>query len=201
MEKHVKIDMIGKRSGRLLVIAPAPAQAGRARWVCQCDCGNKCTATGKSLRKQQKQSCGCIKRDQLKTLLKDLHKHNELPYGIAASNHLYSVYKIGAKKRNLVFELTIDDFRRITSDVCYFCGEKPKGCHWGVTCSTPYIFNGIDRLDNSIGYVLSNCVTACKTCNWMKRVMTEEQFLNKCISIVNNMNCKKAAEMSASSSN
>ena len=37
-----KKDLLGKRFGRLTVIAPAEnTKAGKARWICRCDCGNE----------------------------------------------------------------------------------------------------------------------------------------------------------------
>jgi hypothetical protein len=45
------IDMIGKRCGRLTVLERAENNKdGRARWLCQCDCGNKKIILGKHLR-------------------------------------------------------------------------------------------------------------------------------------------------------
>lgn len=42
-----------------------------------------------------------------------------------------------------------------------------------------YYYNGIDRINNLEGYLTSNVVTCCKECNWLKRIMTYEQFLKK----------------------
>lgn len=55
-----RIDMMGVRSGRLEVIAPAPTKNRQACWVCQCDCGEQVTVAGASLRKGLTQSCGCL---------------------------------------------------------------------------------------------------------------------------------------------
>ena len=35
-----KINEIGNRYGKLLVIGPAPNKNNKVRWTCQCDCGN-----------------------------------------------------------------------------------------------------------------------------------------------------------------
>lgn len=37
---------------------------------------------------------------------------------------------------------------------------------------------GIDRLDSTLGYIESNVVTACSTCNMGKQRLTKEQFIN-----------------------
>ena len=73
----------------------------------------------------------------------------------------YNAYKGSAKHRNLDFKLNIDEFEKITDQPCIYCGGY----------SDSYFeknFNGIDRINSQIGYVLDNCVPCCKTCNVMK---------------------------------
>jgi len=73
-----------------------------------------------------------------------------------------------AKKRSLVFELTLEDFIQFFWEKpCHYCGETNE-------CS------GVDRVDNSLGYTLVNSVPCCKTCNLMKYHYTADTFLSKC---------------------
>jgi len=52
--------MIGRRFGRLLVVARGGSRPTMgARWVCQCDCGNRCEPDGANLRRGRTMSCGC----------------------------------------------------------------------------------------------------------------------------------------------
>lgn len=63
-----KTPMIGKRFGKLIVIAEAekPNGSGNSYWVCQCDCGNVTKPIfDSSLRLGRTKSCGCIHRDGL----------------------------------------------------------------------------------------------------------------------------------------
>lgn len=58
--------MIGKRFHRLVVLA----EEGREKWgdityLCQCDCGVKLVVHGKNLRRNNSQSCGCLKVEHL----------------------------------------------------------------------------------------------------------------------------------------
>lgn len=39
-------------------------------------------------------------------------------------------------------------------------------------------YNGVDRKDNSIGYTIDNCVTACKLCNYAKKAMSYDNFID-----------------------
>jgi hypothetical protein len=52
-------DETGKRYGLLVVTGRGPSNTKAATWICQCDCGNQCVATGPSLRAGGTTSCGC----------------------------------------------------------------------------------------------------------------------------------------------
>lgn len=52
-------DLTGQRFGMLTVEAPAPAQGGRTRWLCRCDCGNTHIVAARNLKAGKVTSCGC----------------------------------------------------------------------------------------------------------------------------------------------
>lgn len=80
-----KIDLTGKKFGRLTVLA----ESGRNKnnhiiWLCKCDCGNEKNVLGDSLRRGHTLSCGCL---ALEKLSKRSYKHgysNERLYRIWA---------------------------------------------------------------------------------------------------------------------
>ena len=39
-------------------------------------------------------------------------------------------------------------------------------------------WNGIDRVDSSLGYINENCVSCCRTCNYAKLEMNIKDFLD-----------------------
>lgn len=189
-----KPNLVGKRFGRLLVIASTVSEHNRSRWVCKCDCGSTCIKTGKYMRQGLTQSCGCIKREQNIEQVKKLCENNTLPDGEASSNLLYAVYRWQAKKRGYCFELSRKEFREITSRPCWYCGIEPKQIFKGSSCKTSYTYNGIDRQDNSQGYKVENAVACCKPCNLSKGKQTVTEFLKRCQSIAK-QNSKTLAEM------
>ena len=73
----------------------------------------------------------------------------------SAKENRYNMYKKNAKKRNLIFELSKEEFYELTSKPCYYCGDLHN-------------YNGIDRIDSNEGYVLDNCISCCEYCNKMK---------------------------------
>ena len=56
-------NLIGKRFGRLTVIAFDRIQNHKAYWKCVCDCGLTVVAHGNNLRRGNTKSCGCLRRE------------------------------------------------------------------------------------------------------------------------------------------
>jgi hypothetical protein len=76
-----------------------------------------------------------------------------------------------AKRDNINFELTEKDCILFYNADCTYCGNKIKGL-------------GIDRIDSKMGYTLNNIVPCCSKCNFMKHVMSKEEFIKHIIQIV-----------------
>ena len=106
--------------------------------------------------------------------------------------YLIGVYKSMAKKKGLEYNLTEEQFKELTQKDCYYCGIKPKQIiKWGGGKFGPYIYNGLDRINNDKGYGLDNVVSCCKTCNGAKSKLTLQEFRDWVKRIYNNMYNKK----------
>lgn len=57
-----KLDLTGKKYGKLTVIKQVLGNSRYLTWECRCDCGNTITATSRDLRFRNKTSCGCAKK-------------------------------------------------------------------------------------------------------------------------------------------
>ena len=60
------IDLVGRRFGRLVVVARAENDSrGHVRWECLCDCGNATTVWGSNLKRKTRstRSCGCLAQE------------------------------------------------------------------------------------------------------------------------------------------
>jgi hypothetical protein len=65
------IDITGQRFGRLVVVQRANSTPrGKARWLCQCDCGKAHVTTSENLRCGDTRSCGCRGRKYRHGLVK-----------------------------------------------------------------------------------------------------------------------------------
>ena len=98
-------------------------------------------------------------------------------YGESNRNALFLSYKTKAKKRKLLFELTIEQFTKFTQKNCFYCNKIPSQIKRQNETYGEYVYNGIDRKNNNLGYTLENCVSCCKRCNIAKNNMSEWEFL------------------------
>lgn len=60
-----KIDLTGRRFGRLTVLHEDGRRGTFVAWACRCDCGQEVTVSGGNLRQGVATSCGCRKREVL----------------------------------------------------------------------------------------------------------------------------------------
>lgn len=106
-------------------------------------------------------------------------------------NQLINRYKNQAIARGLSFDLTRKEFVRLASGNCYYCGVEPIG-RFRYKKGIPALkSNGIDRIDNNVGYVIGNCVSCCMHCNRAKMIMTVFDFL-KLVERIYNHRIKKS---------
>jgi hypothetical protein len=174
----------GKRFGHLVALLPVSrSESGAALWKCKCDCGNETLRIPSSLVRWENHSCGYCEFDWMQ----QIHRK---PLGIASFNALYGQYRKNSKGRKINFDLTKDEFRKITSLNCYYCGIEPHQYYRSIHNSGDYIYNGVDRLDSSKGYISDNVVPCCGVCNRAKSDMTVNEFIIWIERIHNNMKGK-----------
>lgn len=107
--------------------------------------------------------------------------------GEASFNNLYHNYKNNAKNRGLIFDINKEELKKLTKQRCHYCNAEPSNICKERNGGGNYIYNGIDRVDNTIGYLISNCVSCCAICNIMKRHHTVEEFKEQILRIYINL--------------
>jgi hypothetical protein len=165
-------NLVGDKFGNVIVVqrlgTHIPSKSVLYKCLCNL-CGRYFERNSKSLlRKTHKweQNCGCAGRPK-----------SRLPGDQAIINKLVGHYASNAKKRNLIFLLTNEYCLDLFKRDCFYCGVEPKQKFTHKTCRGEFIYNGIDRVDNSQGYTPSNCVACCSTCNYKKSNMNGGEFL------------------------
>jgi 5-methylcytosine-specific restriction endonuclease McrA len=99
-----------------------------------------------------------------------------LGVGVSARNNKYLAYRLSAERRGHTFSLTKDEFNILVDRDCEYCGCPPATV-WRKE-NSKFLCNGIDRVDNSVGYEFHNCVPCCTVCNRAKSTMTKKEFLS-----------------------
>jgi len=172
---HNRKDYTGLETFYLKALYFVEYKNHRSIWKFQCRCGVVKDISAYRVANGVIKSCGCIR---------DAHKATSF------DSKLYGIYTRAATKRGYSFSLSKKQFLYITNLPCHYCNELPSD-----TCTYEYLVtnysrdvNGLDRLDNSIGYTSSNCVPCCKVCNRMKSTMSFEEFVDKCKRITLNSN-------------
>lgn len=173
--KHTINYMMGMQVNDWKIIGIRPNKR-KAFVLAQCVCGKIKEVRARSIRTQVSKNCGCKKGIKLRGKQKILGTDSAL-------TGLFSSYRTTAKRRNFDFNLSIEEFKEITSKNCYYCEIEPSSRmekHKYI-----YYYNGIDRVDNSKGYIKGNIVPCCTQCNTKKGGMSLDmvkkvmEFLNE----------------------
>lgn len=93
-----------------------------------------------------------------------------------ALRNLFCRYKQTAKRRKVSFDLTILEFRILVERSCHYCGDAPAQVARAKSGET-LKYNGVDRVNNSLGYSVENSVSCCGVCNRWKSSMSRDEFL------------------------
>lgn len=152
------------------------------RFECICECGKTTNPTKEKVLKGATRSCGCMQIE----MRNSLGKTRMLAYGVSASNQVFSVYKKTAKKRGYEFSLTKEYFLDLITKPCIYCGDNSKNKLQKMDGNGFFVYTGIDRYDNKLGYTIENSVPCCRVCNRIKTDMTIDQMSNQIDKIINN---------------
>lgn len=176
-EKYRRIQ-IGEKHNKWTVLEKSSKPR---HWNCICDCGNTGTIFGPALTQNKSKSCGCN--------WKNFIPWNKQSDGDASFNMIYKSYRSRANKKDRDFELTEDEFKKLMFDNCYYCASPPNNIRNYKRKGVIFKYNGIDRIDSNLGYILDNCVTCCSKCNYMKQDLQLDDFFNQ-IQLIYNLHLK-----------
>lgn len=168
-------NLIGKRFSKLIVIERTnntniskSRPSGRVAYICKCDCGNEIIVNDKNLASGNTWCCGC------------------------ENNHIKYLPKIASAK--MVWEisynegLSFDDFLKMSQENCFYCNSQPsnkinkfiigkrKASKYSID-NGDFVYNGLDRIDQTKPHTKNNCVTCCWPCNDRKGTMSKDEFI------------------------
>jgi len=161
-----KIDMVGKKIGDWTIVSQAHStKNGTIHWNCICKCGHRGIVAGTDLRKGESSSCRKCGHKRAANKIR-IYSTKE-----AKERKLYTTFKASSKYRDKNNSLKLEDFLKLISKECEYCGEKPLN-----VSQQGLVYQGIDRVDNKKGYEIDNVVPCCKICNNAKHTMTKEEW-------------------------
>jgi 5-methylcytosine-specific restriction endonuclease McrA len=148
-----KIDMVGKRFGRLIVLYESHKNNKHNWWVCVCDCTKQTVVRGDFLRDGRVSSCGCY---GLETLSKYRTKH-----GLSKTKEYLKSMQVRRRESeksldsqwSTAMEKSLSEFQ----PVCILCGNSIK-------MSTDHV----KPLSKGYGLKPGNAVRLCLSCNIAK---------------------------------
>lgn len=188
---------LNTRFGDLVAVELLNSEDKRTRYLCNCDCGNTRIAKLTDLNKGIITHCGC--KNFCNKHGNRVFSPTEASFRAKASN-----YKAGAKQRKIEFTLSLEETVDLLKQNCFYCGKIPKNVY-NVRVSNrinkknkpnyaylnnkdfDILYNGIDRVDNNLGYCKGNVVTCCTQCNTAKLNFTEDEFKTWVIKVYENL--------------
>jgi len=142
-----KLNLIGEKYGRLLVLSFHHDSKYGAYWECQCDCGKKSIVLGNALRRGSSKSCGCF-GDERRIETKTTH-------GMAYSDEYRAWIRMIERTTSNSYQGTArykgrgitvcDEWKHSFEQFYKDMGDKPSKIY------------SLDRINNNGNYEPSNC--------------------------------------------
>lgn len=175
------IDYTGQTYHKLVFIKPVEKSSnGKTIWELKCDCGKIVKSRYDHVVRGQTRSCCCFRKQQSE-------KRRKYDPIISSAREVYN-------RSYSDMDCDFETFYKLSQQNCYYCDSQPTlifnvGRRRSSNNQLKYgnfVYNGLDRLNNSIGHSIGNIVPCCWTCNYMKRTLTVEEFLTHISKIYNN---------------
>ncbi len=157
-------DLTGRRFDRLVVLSLVFEKGKKAKWLCQCDCGNAVTVLGESLKSTNTRSCGCFRKEVASSngtfKPKDVCEHG---YPRIAGNKRDCNCPVRMRQKRSAnlkhcYGISLDDFNDIIEEQNGRC----LGCGRVFVLDANGIFDGCLDHDHGTGRIRG---ALCRQCN------------------------------------
>lgn len=106
-----------------------------------------------------------------------------IPRGQSGRSQFWKVVKYSASSRFLKLGLSKGEALKTGIKSCFWCNTKPVNLMNKRTRTAAqreygaFVCHGLDRIDNSVGYIKGNVVACCKICNRGKGASTLKEWI------------------------
>lgn len=168
-------NMINKKFGILTV--KEVIKDKRTKLLCKCDCGNFKKLRADCVKDGTYISCGCLSKKREKAIGSKNHQWMGCEN---ISQTKFNEIKFNAKKRNISFEITIEDCNNQFIKQNKKCALTGTDLFFGRIRKHYETNASLDRIDSKKGYTKDNIQWVCKNINILKNSFDEEFFIQMC---------------------
>ncbi|QIG69907.1 HNH endonuclease protein [Rhizobium phage RHph_I3_11] len=136
----------------------------------KCSCGNEKILQQALVRSGNTKSCGCLS--------KKVKADKRLPDNYSEVTAIILGYKRHANSRKYSWCLSRDFVEDLIKKDCHYCKSPPSNLKKTKNSIGGLKYNGIDRVNNSLGYTTENVVPCCNICNRAKMSLSYDEFIN-----------------------
>ena len=154
--------MIGKTFYRLTVVDYFGQDSRKNHlWKCICSCGGECVVRGSHLRRGEKRSCGCYRKENGKSVVKFAHIANT-KHGLSRQKRLYNIWAAMLDRCSNPKHSHYDRYGGRGIAVCQEWLDPVEFFRWAKSSGYKRTLT-LDRIDNDGGYHPGNCKwSTCK---------------------------------------
>lgn len=174
---------IGKKFGKL-TITHIVKNKNKILYKSKCDCGGERVCKLYRLYNGHITSCGCSLNNINKHITKSIilkraksrmTNNDKIWVYNRYMKNMQGCFKKYAKKNDTI---SLFKFFQLSQENCHYCGIKPQNIFdFYNQKETEFLYNGLDRINQKEPHTLENCITCCKTCNYLKGTQNYNEFI------------------------
>mgnify|MGYP001555746683 CR=1 FL=1 len=147
---------------------------------CECECGLIRTVEVFNLVNGRSAGCtDCVRNNTYKVRSNGFDSRWR-------ADRIRRKYIRSASSRGIDFELSLEDVEWMIRSNYWYCDSPPANTYSEGPRESSFMYMGIDRKINSLGYSKDNCIPCCAVCNRAKMNMTSLEFVALCLRVAEN---------------